>query len=159
MECNSLLSVWLMPCRFRWVECQLKTLNDCVNLSDIRKTLVELPRTLDETYDRILCNIPEKHCRIAHRAMQLLAISSEPLTPCQVAEAVAVDVENQKFDPVLDRLREPSYIIKICSTLVIARSTSYYMQLTWLIDSTGREELRFAHYSVKEYLVSQRISL
>jgi TATA-box binding protein (TBP) (component of TFIID and TFIIIB) len=80
---------------------------------------------LDETYSRILNNIPEKYRKIAHCVMQILAVSHRPLTLEEMAEAVAVDYENEKFHPVLHRLRDPSYVLKICPSLVTARLDAY----------------------------------
>jgi hypothetical protein len=57
--------------------------------------------------------------------MQILAVSSRPLTLEEVAEAVAVDYENEKFDPAIHRLRDKSYVLKICPSLVMARSDAY----------------------------------
>jgi hypothetical protein len=116
--------------RFRWVECQLNTLKDCINLADIRQELKQLPRSLDETYSRVLNNIPEKYRKKAHCLMQILAVSRRPLTLEEVAEAVAVDYENEEFDPVCHRLLDPSYVLKICSSLVTTRSDAYSFSCT-----------------------------
>lgn len=107
------------------MECQLSALKECINLFEIRRALAELPETLDDTYARILKRIPEKYHKIAHCALQLLAVSIRPLTVEEVAEATAVDHENERFDPVLHRLRDPFYILKICSGLMMARSHTY----------------------------------
>ena len=45
--------------RFRWVVCQLDELRKCARLSERRKALKALPKTLDETYEQILVNIDE----------------------------------------------------------------------------------------------------
>jgi hypothetical protein len=111
--------------RFRWVECQLDTLKDCINLADIRQELKQLPRSLDETYGRILNKIPEKHHQMAHCILQILAVSCRPLTLEELADASVVDYENEKFDPVLHRLRDPAIVFKICPGLVMARPAGY----------------------------------
>jgi hypothetical protein len=61
--------------RFRWVFCQLETLRRCFPPS-IRCLLGELPTTLDETYERILMEIPEEKWEHAHRLFQCLIVSS-----------------------------------------------------------------------------------
>ena len=71
----------------------------------------------------------------------------EPLTLAEVAEAIVVNREEQHFDPN-DRLIEPVDILEICSSLVTLSEFGV----------SRDRELRFAHYSVKEYLVSTRIS-
>jgi hypothetical protein len=109
------------------VECQLSTLKDCFNLFEIRRALAELPETLDDTYARILDKIPKRSCKIAHCALTILAVSLRPLTVEEVADATAVDYENEKFDPVLQRLRDPFSIIKICSGLIMVRSNTFIL--------------------------------
>lgn len=103
----------------------------------------ELPETLDETYERILLQIPQKSGRIAHKVLQLLAFDNENLfsTLNALAEAVVVDVEQLSFNPE-KRLLDKNYLFEIC---------------TCLITLTSKEEVRLAHYSVNEYLVSERI--
>ena len=111
------------------MECQLNVLKGCINLLEIRRALASLPKTLDDTYARILQMIPENHRKVAHAVLQLLAVSFRPLTVEEVAEAIAVDYENEKFDPVLQRPRNPYYILKVCSSLIMARPDSHYPSL------------------------------
>src|SRR6266566_1851870 len=64
MGCESALfkyleTVFMMLYRFRWVYCQLDNLRRCMP-SSIRKALNELPTTLDDTYERILLDIPKQ---------------------------------------------------------------------------------------------------
>src|SRR5271170_6143147 len=106
---------WLV--RFRWVECQLHALRKCLSVSTVRNALHNLPRTLDDTYARILNNIPQEYRREAHCALQLLTVSLEPLSLREVAEAVAVDCESGLFDPE-NRLQAPEALLEICSSLV-----------------------------------------
>lgn len=86
------------------MECQLNALRKCITPSAIRKALSHLPKTLDETYDRILKNIPLEYQREASCVLHLLIVSRRPLTLEEVAEAVIVDCENEVFDPE-NRLR------------------------------------------------------
>jgi hypothetical protein len=83
----------------------------------VRSALRNLPRTLYDTYERILNSIPQEYRKEAHCAFQLLTVSYEPLTLVQVAEAVAVDCESEMFDPE-NRLREPEALLEICSSLL-----------------------------------------
>ena len=84
----------------------------------MRNSLRNLPRTLDDTYDRILKNIPKEYRREAHYTLQMLTVSARPLELIEIAEAVAVDCEKERFDPD-DRLREPEALLEICSSLLI----------------------------------------
>ena len=45
--------------RFRWAACQLDALAQCVTRGKVRRALQDLPKTLDETYARILRAIDE----------------------------------------------------------------------------------------------------
>ncbi|KAH8756434.1 hypothetical protein BGZ57DRAFT_957852 [Hyaloscypha finlandica] len=127
---------------FRWVKCQLDVLRNCATPRDLKKALKALPPTLDETYERILLSIDKDDRGKAHTALQWLTFSARPLQLQEVAEAVVMEPECDSFSPE-DRMFEPYDIISICRSLVsISEDTS---------------ELRLAHYSVQEYLVSERI--
>ncbi|KAI9789761.1 MAG: hypothetical protein M1816_005800 [Peltula sp. TS41687] len=130
---------------FRWVYCQIEALNGCLTLSDLRQTLRELPKTLDETYERILSSIPERYTARVHAALQWLAVSERPMYLEEVAEAAVLEPYQCTPDAEA-KFQNPEAILNICGSLVTE---------TW--DMYGRTELRFAHYSVKEYLLSPRI--
>ena len=110
-----------------------------------------LPKTLDETYDRILRNIDEDYRQDALRILQWLAYSARPLQIEEVAEIVAVDAEQSRFDPE-NRLRDPRDVLTICSSLVTTAAITAPRAASGEIT-----ELRLAHFSVKEYLTSDRI--
>ncbi|MCJ1380068.1 hypothetical protein MMC17_003171 [Xylographa soralifera] len=171
---------------FRWVVCQLDELRKCLKPATLRKTLMLLPKTLDDTYARILCNIDEQYSEDAFKILQWLAYSARPLSIEEVAEVLAVNIEGHpRIDPN-NRLRESRDVLTICSSLItIVAATSNDGLYNSRSDddpsdddpsddnndgytSTGssddllgspktRQELRLAHFSVKEYLVSDRI--
>ncbi|KAI9838432.1 MAG: hypothetical protein M1837_002487 [Sclerophora amabilis] len=126
---------------FRWVVCQLDILRSCLSSSALKKALKSLPKTLDETYDRILISIDEDYQRQAHIALQWLAFSGRPLSLDEVAEAVAVNPEQTSFADE-DRLYDPHDILTFCSSLVTL---------------SHDKNLHLAHASVKDYLISERI--
>ena len=131
--------------RFRWVACQLDALRKCAKLSELKSTLSSLPKTLDGTYERILLNIDELWQDDVRKVLQWLCFSRRSLTLDEIADALAVTfVDGAKFDPD-ERYPDPRDILSRCSSLV---------SLT--VNREG-EVLRLAHFSVKEYLVSQRI--
>src|ERR1700677_4230327 len=80
--------------RFRWVACQLDVLRKCIKLDGLTKKLKSLPKTLDETYDRILQNIDDEYHNDAFNVLQWLAFSARPVTLAEVAEALAVNFTN-----------------------------------------------------------------
>ncbi|KAK2801686.1 hypothetical protein FQN51_005230 [Onygenales sp. PD_10] len=137
---------------FRWVVCQLDTLEKCLTRSQLRKALGSLPATLDETYDRILLNIDAEYSEYALRILTWLAFSARPLDLSEVAEVVAVDTDSG-FDPD-GVLEDPMDVMAICSTLVtITPPHRRFHGRQKVVEKT----VVLAHYSVKEYLLSDRI--
>lgn len=102
------------------MECQLESLKKCLSPADVRKVLSQLPKTLYETYKRSLGSIPAEYQRQARTVFHLLVISLRSLTLFEVADAVAVDLEEEYFDAE-NRLRDPHDILDICSSLVSVR--------------------------------------
>ena len=139
--------------RFRWAVCQLDALENCFTLPMLRKALASLPETLDETYERILLKIDQSHSQMALKILQWLVYSTRPPQVKEIVEVLAVDVEeNPRFDTER-RFPEPRDILTICSSLVTvsAETTEGFHS------KTAKMEVRLAHFSVKEYLVSERI--
>lgn len=139
--------------RFRWAVCQLDALGKCLSLHELREALRSLPKTLDDTYARILCSIDEYRSENALKILQWLAYSARPLQIEEVAEVIAVDIEcNPRFDSE-KRFQEPRDVLTICSSLVTASVGATEGPRS----KTTGEQIRLAHFSVKEYLVSKRI--
>ncbi|KAI9761972.1 MAG: hypothetical protein M1840_001501, partial [Geoglossum simile] len=142
---------------FRWAFCQLESLKMCLNAREIREALKSLPKTLDDTYARILSGISDKYHQKAITALQWLAFSERPLRIEELAEAVVINPRpDPPFDPE-DRLDDPHYILQILSSLVVL-STKHRRSLSnWLKpESKTTGEIKLAHFSVKEYLISDR---
>jgi hypothetical protein len=140
------------------VSCQLDVLEDCLERKALLKALQDLPKTLDETYERILENIPQAHVHHTRRILQFLTYSERPLRLEEAVDAIAVDVGESvargcRFD-LNDRLPVPEEITRFCSRLVVLTSSS--MQ-----DEYGEEqkvtEIQLAYFSVKDYLTSDRL--
>jgi hypothetical protein len=138
--------------------CQLDTLKQCLTISDLKKQLETLPRTLDETYDQILLRIDQNHRDSALRILQWLSFAARPVRVREAAEVLAVDLEDRPhYDP--DRkLLDPLDVLLLCSTLVTRVQSSawdsseilptydeydFIPNDTWII--------RLAHLSVKDY--------
>ncbi|ETS84912.1 hypothetical protein PFICI_02937 [Pestalotiopsis fici W106-1] len=141
---------------FRWVALQLDALEGCFERKALLKTLQNLPETLDETYERILANIPSAHMHYTRRILQFLTYSDRPLRLEEAVDAIAVDVEEgvirgHRFDPE-DRLPVPEEITRYCSGLVVlvSRPAIY-------VGAPIVKEIQLAHFSVQEYLTSTRI--
>ena len=112
---------------------------------------------MDDTYIRILCNIDEDYQQCAIKILQWLTYSARPLELEEVAEVIAIDVEGEpRFD--LDRrFPEPQDILTICSSLISLEVDKSKKWNDRNIEEGHKVIIRLAHFSVKEYLVSERI--
>ncbi len=68
----------------------------------VRRTLRELPESLDGTYERILKEIKKPNKDIARRVLQCLVVASRPLCVAELAEVLAVDFEDTEGIPRLN---------------------------------------------------------
>jgi hypothetical protein len=142
--------------------CQLDALQDCLSLSTLRKALESLPKSLDETYARILCNIAEDHSQDAIKILQWLTYSARPLRIEELAEIVAVNVTGEPWFDCDARFPEQREILKVCSSLITIEEmvvNSFEEEKFYGKRLHGKviNLVRLAHFSVKEYLVSERI--
>lgn len=131
----------------------MDALRNCLNLPMLRKSLANLPKNLDDTYARILCSIEEEHKEHALHILQWLVSSTRPLTIEEVAEVIAIDVTTEPMFDAERRFLDKRDILQVCSSLVTTVEVVKESAM-------GREtytELRLAHFSVKEYLLSKRV--
>ena len=118
-----------------------------MNRVALQKALHSLPKTLDQTYERILVGIEEEYKQQAYVALHWLAFSRRPLKVGELAEAVAIDSGKPDCNVfnVDGRLFKSELILEICSSLISVSGTG------------PRAKVRLAHFSIQEYLVSDRI--
>jgi len=135
--------------RFRWVICQLETLRPCLPPS-VRPILNALPETLDETYGRILQEIPKSNRLLAHRLLQCLTVAVRPLHVEELAEVLAVDFGATGGIPKLNEdLRwenQEQAVLSACSSLIA------------VVEDRSSRGVQFSHFSVKEFLTSDRLA-
>ena len=135
--------------RFRWTFCQLEVLRDCLP-SSIRRFLDELPESLDETYERVLREIKKPNRDHARRLLQCLVAAIRPLRVEELAEVLAIDFNDAEGIPKLN----PSWrwedqeraLLSSCSSLIT------------IVDAGHSRVVQFSHFSVKEYLTSERLA-
>ena len=128
--------------------CQLVYLRRCIP-ARIRRALEELPKTLDETYARSLEEIDEQNWEYAHRLFQCVAAASRPLRVSELAEFLAFDFDAGSTPTFLSdwRPEDPEHaVLSICSSLLA------------VVKQGNSPVVQFAHFSVKEYLMSARLS-
>jgi hypothetical protein len=134
-------------------------LRNCVTLRALRNSLSSLPKTLDETYERILTNIDESFISDVQRILQFLTFSIRPMRLSEMVEVLAIDWDaDEPYFDTQNRIPDPKDILTMCSTLVTASETRRVYNFfdegaKFALDPT----LRLAHFSVKEYLISERI--
>lgn len=79
--------ILVLSSRFHRVCCQLETVRRCL-VSIVRRVLAELPETLDETYERMLQEIPKANEEHALPLVQWLTVAIRPLRMQELAEEV-----------------------------------------------------------------------
>ena len=128
--------------------CQLEALRWCFP-SAICRTLNDLPRSLDETYDRILLGIARERQGYARRLFQCLAVSIRPLRVEELAEVVAIQFDAgavPNYDANWRPENSEEAVLSSCSSLIT------------FVDVDGSQVVQFSHFSVKEYLLSERLA-
>jgi ankyrin repeat protein len=137
--------------RFRWVFCQLETLRHCFPPS-LRRILQELPESLDETYERILKNTHRATQAYAHRLLQCLMVAVRPLLLEELAELLAFDFDEApigipKLNADWRREDQEQAVLSMCSSLIS------------VVHDGGSRVVQFSHFSVKEFLTSDRLAV
>jgi len=116
----------------------------------VRPILNELPETLDETYRRILQEIPKSNRLHAHRLLQCLTVAIRPLRVGELAEVLAVDLDAMGGVPKLNEdLRwedQEQAVLSACSSLIA------------VVEDDSSRVVQFSHFSVKEFLTSDRLA-
>jgi len=133
--------------RFRWVFCQLDTLRRCIP-SSIRKVLDELPTTLDDTYERALQGIPKEKRQHARHLFQCLVAAIRPLRVEELAEIFTIKFDAGSVPGLMEGWRPENpeeSVLSTCSTLIA------------VIEDEGSKIVQFSHFSVKEFLTSDRL--
>jgi ankyrin repeat protein len=136
--------------RFRWVYCQLEVLQHCFG-SSIRQTLDQLPETLDDTYAWVLRQIPPVNRANAHRMLQCLMVAVRPLRVEELAELLA-------FEFGTARAVVPKYRADWRPNDQVQAVQSTCSSLISIVDDNDSQIVQFSHFSVKEFLMSNRLT-
>ncbi|KAI0285567.1 hypothetical protein BC826DRAFT_1109284 [Russula brevipes] len=134
---------------FRWVFCQLEVLRHCLPAS-VRRTLEELPESLDETYERVLKEIKKPNREHALRLLQCLVVAIRPLRVEELAEVLAVDFNDGEGVAKLNSNwrweDQEQALLSSCSSLIA------------IVGAWDSRVVQFSHFSVKEFLISSRLA-
>jgi ankyrin repeat protein len=97
----------------------------------------------------MLRDIDDQNWEYAHRLFQCVAAASRPLLVEELAEFLAFDFSSGSTPTLLDdwRSEDPAHaILSTCSSLLA------------VVDVKGSPVIQFSHFSVKEYLTSERLA-
>ncbi|EWZ85457.1 hypothetical protein FOWG_11956 [Fusarium oxysporum f. sp. lycopersici MN25] len=132
---------------FRWAVCQLHELQRLKGERDVvSKALERLPKDLDETYDRIFLRIPHEDSQFVSHAFQWLWFYGELGPPENGTPSVLL----------LDAIESSTSRTEKHNSHVLYNSERLRELCGCLISSLA-DSISFAHYTVKEYLDSERI--
>ena len=118
---------------------------------NLHQFLNELPKTLDDTYDRLLKRIDEVQRDDAHRLLQCLTVAARSLRVGEIAELLAFDCRTSSSGgvPKLENWRWDDYeeaVLSTCSGLIA------------IVRGGDSRVIQFSHFSVKQYLTSPRLA-
>jgi ankyrin repeat protein len=118
----------------------------------LREQLNALPKSLDATYERVLDEIHSTNQgRHAHRLLQCLTVAVRPLRVEELAEVLAFELDTAegelpRFHPDWRWEDQEHAVLSACSSLIA------------IVNSDDSRVIQFSHFSVKEYLTSERLS-
>lgn len=140
---------------FRWAVCQLDILRRLNHQSKIRQAIKCLPKTLDETYERIFSYIPDEEKEFVQYSLHWICfhdllwqgrvpLSAKLLMDAYIASSTGKgELTSEEYVLDLETLKES------CGCLV-----------SFTFDQDGHSKLvNVAHYTVREFLESDRSSV
>ena len=107
-----------------------------------------MPVTLDETYERTLYGIPKERRQHAHRLFRCLVAAIRPLHVEELGEIFAIEFDEDAVPNLMEDWRPENAeeaVLSACSTLIS------------VVDDQGSKIVQFSHFSVKEFLTSDRL--
>ena len=127
----------------------MEVLRDCLP-SSVRRTLTELPESLDGTYERILKEIKKSNRSHAQRVLQCLVAATRPLRVVELSEVLAVDFDDVEGIPRLKSdwwwEEQELALLSTCSSLIV------------IVEAGDSRVVQFSQFSVKEFLTSPRLA-
>ncbi|KAF5491863.1 Ankyrin repeat and KH domain-containing protein 1 [Colletotrichum siamense] len=166
---------------FRWVECQLREIAVCPRTEEhLDKLLTSLPRTLDETYEKMLLAITPGFQDYARQMLMLLCCAKRPLTVEELIYGMAVDLgsvgsrseDTDSEDVDSDHVGSDDHFSDYHCQVAVFKDKRMLHDADAVLEVCpgfielydGRDAnqhktgcVRIAHFSVQEYLKSNRI--
>src|SRR6266849_11026371 len=138
----------LWSCRFQWLVCQVDRLRRTFPAS-IRSVLKDLPESLNATYQQTLLGIDKEKRVYAQRLFKCLSESIRPLRIEELGEILAVQFDGTATPSFNENLRPPDAeeaVMRACTSLIT------------IVNREGQQIVQFSHFSVKEFLTSERLA-
>src|SRR6266849_6981493 len=117
--------------------------------ASIRSVLKDLPESLDKTYEQTLLGIDKEKRVYAQRLFKCLSESIRPLRVEELGEIFAVQFDATDTPLFNENLRPPDAeeaVMSACTSLID------------IVDREGHRIVQFSHFSVKEFLTSERLA-
>jgi len=122
------------------VSLQLEALwDECYTDAAIQNALADMPKDLNEIYDRCLTRISRQHNRFAQKILPWVCVAIRPFKVSQLREALAIDSATGCLNP--DNMPSGQELLKCCSNLIIRDSN---------------DQVLLAHYSVRQFLEDRK---
>ena len=118
----------------------------------MKGVLDELPESLDDTYERVLRSINKANRDHALRLLQCVTVAVRPLHVEELAEVLAVDFDAARnggipnFKSDWRWADQHQAVLSTCSSLIA------------IVDNGYSQVVQFSHFSVKEFLTSDRLA-
>ena len=117
----------------------------------VRRSMNELPDSLDETYDRVLKEIRQTNRGHVHRLLQCLSVAIRPLHVDELVAILTFNLDAIEGEiPTLDADSRPEdqeqELLSACPSLIT------------IVDSYNSRVVRCSHFSLKEFLTSDRLA-
>lgn len=116
--------------------------------------LKNLPKTLDETYDRVFATIPEDEHLFVHHVLEWIAYHNElhgDDIGCEILIQAAEASTKKLMGEQIDRFYDQNTLQELCGCLIAVSPAEF-----WYTER-AHFTVKFAHYTVFEYLESGRI--
>ena len=143
--------------RFRWAVCQIDALQRLRCDRDIlMNALKNLPKTLEETYDRILQAVPEEDQLFVQHTLHYISFHNDLHNDDGILCDVLIQGVQKSISSATDqqsgRFYDAAVLRELCACLINV--------VTKGVHDHDHNSLRvnFAHYTVQEYLNSTRTS-
>ena len=145
--------------RFRWAVCQIDVLRRLKPMSrSISNALANLPRTLDETYERIFLGIPDDDKLFVHHVLKWIYYYNDGRRvylgdiPSSILLQAIERSTSHLSSGQQDFLYDEEALRELCGCLIVITSEGLVFH-----ETGAASTVTFAHYTVLEFLQSARI--